>query len=124
MTVTTTWFDEEESILLHNFENGWTNKEYLEAIETRRQIIDNLDQTVHVILDMSISGITPTNLFTGVMHAMRRRHPRQGIVVVVSDSAMIEILGNVVRQNDMRVVETLLHAHTIEEALEIIRSKT
>jgi hypothetical protein len=120
MAVTTEWLEGYNNILVHRFKSGWTTQEYIDAIDSRADILQRTPSTVHIILDITMSDAPPSNLFQGMLHAVRRRQPNQGLTVVVSSNAFIRALGKIAERMDADLAKLLLYTHTVEEALQII----
>jgi hypothetical protein len=96
MTVTVEWDDAPKTIIRYTFSKGWRWDEFIDAINQSNAMIETVDHVVDIISDVQEhdspgGGLPKSRMFASI------KHPREGIIVVVRATPLMEMFRNVIR---------------------------
>ena len=92
MAILTNWYNDDKTILRHVYEVAWTWSDLYLAIDEAYALVETVDHTVDIIIDMRLSSIIPSNVFNHGKHAIVKAHPRQGHMIVVGAPRLAQTL--------------------------------
>jgi hypothetical protein len=121
------WDNPEKYIVRWIYPEKWTWDDFYEAIQQRDELFSTVSHTVHVIVDVRHSSFIPS----GVMARGRyistgnRRHPQEGITVIVGANAFIRGLYDVYSKVYTKLVKGIdvFFVTTLDEAYQIIEKR-
>lgn len=123
MAIHVDWDDPQKEILRWEFVGYWTLDELLQAAQhTTRLLLDDTSTTVDFIINVSQGGLIPPRLLPYLRKTQLRRHPREGIKIVVGADQYLRIFF----QEFWRYAPAhwdIRFADTYEEARALIRSQ-
>lgn len=118
MAYTIEWLDEEQTILLTTYHEGWSWREF--AAEASEPIIKIFEATPHPVYNIQyLQGRMPlpTIGWTGkIGSAGVMGHPKQKAVIVVADHRLAPYLANVFLRLFPQYAQQLIHVSTLDEA--------
>lgn len=122
MAVTVAWDTEVEYTVRYEFKGYWTWDEFFEAYQQAKALIDTAPGDAGVIIDARSRSINfPPNILTHSRHALKNKHPKTRIVVVVLNNYLLRVMMKTLIQvmgSDGRILHI---ADTPDHAREIIR---
>lgn len=95
------WGDAHERVLIWAFYDGWTAKDFYNAVMASEKILKNRSHRlpVHIILDVQHTNDTPNNMLTlaryAIKHATTTRH--KGLIIVINPSPLWLELYNILQ---------------------------
>jgi hypothetical protein len=130
MTITSTWYDEEKTIVLLEYRGEWTWEEYYNATEVAHLMMQTVPHRVDMITHRTdkLALRTPGAAITHWQRAIKAAPKNMGIIVAVPDNMFISTYASLMQKILGVGFENRIHcAQTIEAALNVIethKSKT
>jgi hypothetical protein len=122
MTITVQWDNAEKSIVRYIYEGPWTLNDFNTAYLQARELMDTVDHKVHLIIDVTKSGLLPSNVLARSQSVARRHHPNEGSVVIVGASTFIRSLLEIYQRvySDLVAPGKFHTAPNLEEARRLL----
>ena len=96
MKIQSQWDNDNHSIIRHEFERGWSWTDFHQALDTAYQMMDTVNQDVHVILDFRTANLIPNGALTQLKMAYSNpKHSNIGKTVVVGANSFMQALVSV-----------------------------
>lgn len=94
MGIKISWSNDEKTLMLHEYQGVWTLEDMVAHIDETHEIIDTIqhEQEIDIIADVRLSSRPPKNLVSIVRYYREKRHPRQGIQVIVGTAFIFSII--------------------------------
>lgn len=92
MGITVSWYNDEHTILLEQFEGKWLLEDYYRMVDEAAALLAATPHTVHIIVDVSGSALPPAQMVSGMRYALRKMPPNEGVVTFVQPGAMAKAL--------------------------------
>ncbi|MFN8374861.1 MAG: hypothetical protein U0694_18520 [Anaerolineae bacterium] len=92
MSILTNWYNDEKTILYHTYEATWTWNDLYVAVDKAYALLESVDHTVDIIIDMRLSRIIPSNVFNHGKYTLVKTHPRRGYMIIVGAPRLAHIL--------------------------------
>lgn len=89
MSILIDWDNEEQTILRHTYSGGWTLDDFYWMLDSTYDIINGVEHSVDIIADFLSSAPPPRNIISALPYYQQKRHPRQGLQVVVGTSFLL-----------------------------------
>lgn len=120
MPINLLWENEAKTIVRMEVVGQWTWDEMYSASQEGYAMLESVQHIVDPIIDFRSSAAIPIYSITHARHMIGKRHPRTGLTVMVSSSALIHNLWDIfrkvyalfVREEEFILVRTLEEAHT------------
>ncbi|MCA0455800.1 MAG: hypothetical protein LCI00_17620 [Chloroflexi bacterium] len=123
MSITTKWFNENETILLETFEGKWSLNDYIALVDEAADLLQKKDYFVHLICDFTGTKTMPTgNTLVAMRHADKKAPKNQGHTVFVNPGAFISVILNIAKNSRMKVAENVHVCKSVDEAFRLIQS--
>ncbi len=97
MSITVQWDNPQKTVLNYTFSRGWTWEEYQAAIHEAVEMVDDLNYTVNMIIDLSNSSLLPSNLLFNVRNSMQRSPKPYDLAVIVTTNRFVESIIDVLK---------------------------
>jgi hypothetical protein len=125
MNIRVEWDNAEQTVVRYIFEQRWTWEDFFNAVNTAKTLIDAAPaQGVGVIMDGKTRNMQfPPNMLTHFKTALRNKHPKTRIVVVVHDNAFLRVMINTLVILSGSNGQTLQVVDDLEKAREIVRER-
>ena len=124
MTIHTSWFDGEQSLICLQFGDDWNWDELYNAIDTVDKMLVSVPQQVDLIIDIREGLRIPGDFKRFASDLLANPEPRsnEGEKVVVGANRVMRVLYNGVRRMYAHKLgeRGLLFANTLEEAQELV----
>ena len=102
---------ENNKVIYYHVTPPTTLREVVQTYPKNEALRDQYQHTIHTILDLSDVRLLPTDILAVRHSSPSLRHPRSGMVFVVTTNAFIvgiaEILSRLANTNRIRVVRTV-----------------
>lgn len=130
--ITINWGKEDKTVLLYEFESGWSVEDLVEALDAGVEVASRYEHDMDVVVDLSRSGV-PELLGMGMGKAFQRAMNRTnehmnnsenelGLIVIVAGNAIIRNSLKSLMQVNHRLNNKIAVADTRDEALDIIET--
>jgi hypothetical protein len=120
MSVTIEWDNPQQTAIRWAFSGVWTWEEMNQVENTFRTLIDDAEQTVDIILDMTDSAFLPMKTVERLNEVISSVRHTRGIIFIVGANTMIQLMFRAYGG----LSESLTYAYgfvdTIDEARDII----
>lgn len=120
MAITTSWADDNQTIIVLEFKAPWTWNEYYQALDDTWRMFEQVAYTVDMVFDFTRGSRLPPGAFGHLRRSTARQHPRTGIVVVVGINAFFEVIGIVMNRLFPEKARKVRAANDRETAYQII----
>jgi hypothetical protein len=98
MSITTTWENQEHTIILMHYQNPWTWSEFEAAQAEQLRLINSVAHPVDVIMDISTGGNVPPNALSRFREASKNRPANQRGMVFVGAKLFDKTMVNTVQK--------------------------
>ena len=110
------WGNEAHSIMIWDFEKGWTWNDLNNARRTFDQLMDTVPHTVHIIFNMNRTILPIGDAMHNLKTMNEQYPPNMGLLIVVNPSSFAFKITNIVKRvfriwNGMTFVSTLAEAY-------------
>ncbi len=123
MSITTKWYDANETILLETFEGKWSLNDYIALVDEAANLLGQKNHIVHLICDFTGTKTMPTgNTLVAMRHADKKAPKNQGHTVFVNPGAFINVILNIAKNSGMKVAENVHVSKSVDEASKLIQS--
>lgn len=119
MAVQISWGNEHKTFTVFEFIGTWTWEEYYAARDKGVSMVNSVDHTVNIIVDISQSSFFPQNMLTHFRSSVNQAPRPFDLCVIVSQSRFVEALVNVLSR--LKLMTKFRLVKTRDEALEIFR---
>lgn len=123
MTVTAAWDNLDKTILLYEFEGHWTWDELHNAVNQARELLDQVEHQVDVIVDLEKSRPIPSNAVVQFRRLSNIQTDRMRLRVVVGGNGMATALMNIFNMVYRHVSDNYRVATTRDQAYIVISSE-
>lgn len=92
------WLDDQQTAILVTYNrDGWAWDDALEAIKLEKEMIEQADGIVDILIDVRKSHWIPKNvpLSSGMRKLNQDQHPRQGNMIFVGAKGVIAAMANI-----------------------------
>lgn len=121
MPINLLWENEAKTIVRMEVVGQWTWDEMYSASQEGYAMLESVQHIVDPIIDFRNSAAIPIYSITHARHMIGKRHPRTGLTVMVSSSALIynlwdifrRVYGLFIREEEFTLVRTLEEAHAL-----------
>lgn len=120
MAVYVHWDDEDKSILCQVYTGAWTLDEFNHTIRKTHKLLSGLPHTVHIIVDLTQSERSPSNILAAIRDLDRYTTPNQGLVVLVGADAFSRSIISMAKRLAPRATLNGHFADSITEARQYI----
>lgn len=93
-SITVKWDNEQKTIAMYEYQGHWTWADLFSAIDECNQMIDEVDHSVGIIIDMRGSAGMPNNAFSQAKQIDKKRHRHIQYEVTVGAGMFTEILAS------------------------------
>lgn len=122
MPVHTSWDNPEQTILCHEFERVWTEKDMHDALNQAFAMINSVPHQVDVILDMSGTKSAPNLL--SIFRRIERHMPRNtGLLVFVGAPGIIPQMLKIARNVTPALVSKIANVDSREDAYALLKKR-
>lgn len=118
MAVQINWGNEQKTFTVFEFIGSWTWEEYYAARDAGVKMVNTVDHTVNIIVDISQSSVFPQNMLTHFRSSVNQAPRPFDLCVIVSQSRFIEALVNVLSR--LKLMTKFRLVKTREEAIKIL----
>lgn len=123
MAINVKWADESQSAIVYELKGKWTWDELFIAIDEAVQLLDSINHSVNIIIDVSESQYTPplsvANL-RRVANAPTMSHPNTQLLILVGANQFIKIMFQVFSRLFPHAASRYRMMKTLEEALSVV----
>jgi hypothetical protein len=120
MTVTVSWYDPKQEIVLYVFEGHWTWDELYAAYNQAIVMEKSAPYRVDVVLDLLKSKSVPANALLHVKNISNKQPENLGLTVIVTPNAFVRALYNAGTQFYKGIAHYFRVVPTVAEALQMI----
>lgn len=120
MPVTIQWLDEQQSILLHNYNGRWTPPDAYQVADDTVIMLATLDHPVDLIVDFTGSRSKVTNVLQFVKDLEERTSPNQRLVVAVNFDTYLKSMLLLAQPTAPKLLGYLHFVSSRDEALRVI----
>jgi len=114
------WEDRSKTVMRQVYEGRWTVDDYRNAVDTTRKLLNGLGHTVHIIVDVTASARTPSNLLSVMRYVETQVAPNQGMVVVVGADAYTQSILSIAKRIAPRATGNTSIVNSLEDARAMI----
>ena len=122
MSITVRWYDVEDSVIIINYEPGWSWGEYQAAFQQMKDMIAATEHKVDVINNASNACDPPDDKgFENLVIAKRNKPDNFGLMVTVCENGLMRKYGEIY----YKLVGSRISyfVHTLDEAEELLSRK-
>jgi hypothetical protein len=119
MPINILWYNDEKTIIKHEYMGQWTLEEYNQAIAYSNQLVAQQNHRVDAIIDMTQGNWIPNNFLQHGQKLLAERPPNTGQIVIVGASPLVRTVSHVF-ERVFRLQNKplkLLFAKTIEDGI-------
>lgn len=119
MKIEPMWDNEQQTIIRHIFQRGWSWTDFHQALEKASTMMDTVQHRVDVVLDFRDASIIPSGAITQVKKAYSNpKHPNIGATVVVGANSFMQALVQVGTKLTPGTLQSwdVMFANNLEEA--------
>ncbi len=98
MAITVTWDNESKTIIRYVYEGHWTITDFNLAYAESRTLLDEVDHTVHFIVDIRASHLLPNGALSRGRTIANSPHVNEGRTAIVGASPVIRAILDVFRR--------------------------
>ncbi|RMG85962.1 MAG: hypothetical protein D6712_08560 [Chloroflexi bacterium] len=120
MPINVAWDNAEKTVILLSAQERWNWREFADAREETKALLADIPHSVGVIVYIPASVELPKNILEGMREHARFRNPLVKIVVLTSDSSVIQTMYGVFRQMYPRITEAFVFTSTLARARQIV----
>ena len=126
--VDVTWGDEAQTYLRWNFHGDWSGRDYFDSLVNLWRLMDSKSHNLNLLIDMRLSGKSPSNLVALMQAAIRNKQQSCNIrqIVVISQTSYWKTVYEIacrhktaIAQLDVRFATSNVEANTILNQSEI-----
>lgn len=121
MPATSTWYDDEKTILIIKYDGVWTLDDYYTNFNTANEMIQSVSHPVVALLDFSTSGPIPMKFLTVGQHSERSRAKNNVQVIVFGINRYMEVLAEMFQRIFPNATRGMKIVGTLDEALTVAR---
>jgi hypothetical protein len=121
MTVNIRWLDNAETIILHEYVDGYTIADYFKALAHTHALLGTREQRVDIVSDLSKGTLLDTGILSAINETENYLHPHHHLFVLIGADAFIERSIHLAQKILPGVEQRLRIATSLSEALYIIQ---
>ncbi len=122
MSVKVYWDSPEQTILVYEFEEGWTWDEFYIVYPQAKQMLASVPHIVNIILTYPSSTFyVPPNILSQIRKFYNAMSPNTGLVVVTGGSSIVSSVYNAVRRVYPFIARRCMLANNIHHARALLR---
>jgi len=121
MPVSAEWDNESQTIIRIRIDDPWDLDEYSQATLHAWSLMQTVDYSVHLIIDLTDTFTFPKNLLSAAPTINSHVHPRQGLVIGVKISPYLQAVMRVAIRVFPRLGQNVLFTQTLQEAYALIQ---
>jgi hypothetical protein len=118
------WLDKEQSIYLYKFLGLWTWADYDNCCHQHKELLDDQNSIVHLILDMSATQYIPPGARLWAQRPAQLTHENKGMTILVSANDYMRSLIRMYRINPAQDDKHVTICKTMDEALSYLQKNT
>ncbi len=118
MPIKVIWDNEEKTIVRHIFEGQWTWDEFEICTQESKALMESVDYTVQMILDVQKSPGMPQGFLSHMRTVTQKPHPNAGALALVGASSFIRAFTNVFLNVTPSNKRSFMMCATVDEARE------
>jgi hypothetical protein len=122
LSISAVWDNPEHTIIRVTYLQGWTPEDFVRLLNQIYQMIDSASHEVDLIHEVRHSRRPPARLLSLARHVKEKRHPRQGLHIVVGATLFIRALTEVTSRI-IPEAKNVLFVSSLEEARSLITEK-
>jgi len=120
MGIAVSWDNPQRTIICFDFSQGWDWDDVYAASDQATTMLDSVEHTVHIIMDIRNGGKIPGDLMSHAERIASGHHPRRGMMIVVGANRLLRTVGGGLRKLFPDATRNVIFASDLEEAYEII----
>lgn len=121
MPVSAEWDNEAQTIIRIYIDDPWSIDDYNQATLHAWSLMETVDYSVHLIVDLTDTFTFPKNLLSAAPTTNSHVHRRQGLVVGVKISPYLRAVMRVAIRVFPRLGQNVLFTQTLQEAYDLIQ---
>lgn len=86
--ITVQWANINKTLLKWTFGHQWSRNDFMTACSQSSEMISQQPHKVHVVIDLSVSSISPKRVISLALTGMRMKQENTGTVVVISSNSL------------------------------------
>ena len=98
MGITVVWDNPEQTILRYIYNGQWNLDNFYIALQESRDMMDTVNHRVGLIIDVQNSKLVPNGVLSHGKNVALRKHPNQGLSVIVGASGFVRTLFDVYKK--------------------------
>jgi hypothetical protein len=124
MPISILWDNAEKTVIQYHFEGRWTWDEFHHALAEGNAMMDSVDHTVHVIVNMQNSMALPRGAITHIANLRIRKHRRIGVTILIGASQLIQAIHSAMITIYPGIDKNFKMLPTLEEARAALEAST
>lgn len=124
MPVAMDWETPQRKIIRVTFMGEWDVDDIHRMITKRNSMMDCVNHSVHMILDMTASTSSPSNLLSVTSRIELPANKTGSLVILINPSNYIKSVGKIMRRLSPPSFEGVYAVHSLEEAYAIIAEQS
>ncbi len=120
MPINVAWENAEKTVILLSAQERWNWQEFADARKEAKALLSDIRRSVGIIIYIPASVDLPKNILEGMREHARFRNPSVKIVVLASESSVVQTMYSVFRQMYPRITESFVFASTLARARKIV----
>jgi len=120
MPISISWDNTDKTIIQYRFEGRWTWDEFNKGLFEANSMMDSVNHTVHVIVNMGNSAALPRGAITQIASLRTRKHPRIGVTILVGASSLVQSIHSAMTKIYAGIDRNFKMLPTLEEARAVL----
>ncbi len=98
MGIEVQWDNPEHTLIRYLYSGQWSLDNFYEALHTSHEMLDTVDYSVGIIIDMTNSKLVPNGVLSHGKNITMRKHQNQGKSIIIGAGGLVRTLFDVYRK--------------------------